>query len=135
METSTNQACRKECYQKVSFEHKLFVIDQINRLRTIVNEIRFTENNLQILGHDFSKKFEDKLLLDKVMIEIQEEEQGKKNVRYCLEIYAEDKYYYLNKFNDWNYQTLAQIVDEFKIRTGKNVSGNKLYQELNKNVK
>ena len=108
---------------------------QITRLRTIVNEIRFNENNLQILGQDFSTKFEDKLILDKVMIEIQEEEQGKKNVRYCLEIYSEDKYYYLNKFNDWNYQTLAEIVDEFKTRTGKNISGNDLYQELIKNTK
>jgi transposase-like protein len=30
METPTNQACRKNSYQKVTFEHKLFVIDQIN---------------------------------------------------------------------------------------------------------
>ena len=30
MVTTTNQACRKNGYQKVTFEHKLFVIDQIN---------------------------------------------------------------------------------------------------------
>ncbi|MDZ7899803.1 MAG: DNA-binding protein [Arcicella sp.] len=30
METPTNAACRKDGYQKVTFEHKLFVIDQIN---------------------------------------------------------------------------------------------------------
>lgn len=30
METPTNQDCRKNSYQKVTFEHKLFVIDQIN---------------------------------------------------------------------------------------------------------
>jgi transposase-like protein len=30
MKTPTNSACRKEGYQKVTFEHKLFVIDQIN---------------------------------------------------------------------------------------------------------
>ena len=30
METPTNEACRKNSYQKVTFEHKLFVIDQIN---------------------------------------------------------------------------------------------------------
>ena len=29
METPENDACRKNQYQKVSFEHKLFVIDQI----------------------------------------------------------------------------------------------------------
>jgi len=102
----------------------------INRLRTIVNEIHFSENNLHIIGHDFSSKFEDSLVLDRVMIEIQEEELGKNNVRYCLEIYSEDKYYYLNKFKDWDYQTLAQIVDEYKSRTGKNICGNEYYKEL-----
>lgn len=30
MEIPTKQACRKDGYQKVTFEHKLFVIDQIN---------------------------------------------------------------------------------------------------------
>jgi hypothetical protein len=30
METPKNQDCRKTDYQKVTFEHKLFVIDQIN---------------------------------------------------------------------------------------------------------
>jgi transposase-like protein len=30
METPKNQTCRKTEYQKVTFEHKLFVIDQIN---------------------------------------------------------------------------------------------------------
>lgn len=30
MKTPTNPACRKDGYQKVTFEHKLFVIDQIN---------------------------------------------------------------------------------------------------------
>jgi transposase-like protein len=29
METQENQSCRKNSYQKVTFEHKLFVIDQI----------------------------------------------------------------------------------------------------------
>lgn len=103
---------------------------QITRLRTIVNEIRFSENSLQIIGQDFSSKFEDILDLNELMIEIQEEDLGKKNVRYCLEIYSDDKYYYLNKFNDWNYRTLAQIVDEYKSRTGKNISGNDYYKEL-----
>ena len=30
METPKNTTCRKESYQKVTVEHKLFVIDQIN---------------------------------------------------------------------------------------------------------
>lgn len=30
METPKDQSCRKTDYQKVTFEHKLFVIDQIN---------------------------------------------------------------------------------------------------------
>lgn len=104
----------------------------INRLRTVINEIRFSENSLQLIGQDFNSKFEDRLVLAKVSIEIQQEESGKDKGRYCLEIYSEDKCYYLNKFNDWNYQTLAQIVDEFKARTGKNITGSEYYIELTK---
>ncbi len=31
-----NQACRKDGYQKVTFEHKLFVIDQINNVKFLL---------------------------------------------------------------------------------------------------
>ena len=30
METQKNEGCRKNDYEKVTFEHKLFVIDQVN---------------------------------------------------------------------------------------------------------
>lgn len=103
---------------------------QMNRLRTVINEIVFSENNLQIIGEDFNSRFEDNLDLNKLIIEIQEEELGKNKVRYCLEIYCDDKYYYLNKFNDWKYSTLAEIVNEFQLRTGKNVHGSVYYPEL-----
>ncbi len=103
---------------------------QMNRLRTVINEIIFSENNFQVIGEDFSSRFEDNLDLNKLIIEIQEEELGKNKVRYCLEIYYDDKYYYLNKFNDWKYSTLAEIVDEYQLRTGKTVHGNLYYSEL-----
>lgn len=101
-----------------------------NRIRTVVNEICFSNDRLQIIGHDFNSKLEDSLDLNKLIIEIQEEELGKDKIRYCLEIYFDDKYYYLNKFNDWKYSTLAEIVDEFKSRTGKTVAGSQYYSEL-----
>ncbi len=104
-----------------------------NRIRTVVNEIVFSNDTLQIIGHDFNSKLEDSLDLNKLIIEIQEEELGKNKVRYCLEIYFDDKYYYLNKFNDWKYTTLADIVDEYKTRTGKTVAGSQFYPELVKN--
>jgi hypothetical protein len=43
---------------------------------------------------------------------------------------VDDKYYYLNKFNDWNYETLPEIADTFKEITGKTVSGYQNYSEL-----
>jgi thiamine biosynthesis protein ThiC len=48
-----------------------------NKIRTIVNEVRFDENKLQIIGQDFNSKYEDNLDLSKTMIEIQLEELGK----------------------------------------------------------
>jgi len=102
----------------------------VDKIRTVVNEIKISDDKLQIIGQDFNSKYEDTLDINTTMLEIQEEELGKNKTRYCLEIYSEDKYYYLNKFNDWNYKTLAEIVDEYKLRTGKNVSGMEFYSRL-----
>ncbi len=101
-----------------------------DKIRTVTNEVRFTEGKLEILGHDFSSKFEDRLDLGKTMIEIQEDVSSKNKLRYCLEIYSEEKYYYLNKFNDWDYATLVGIVEEYESRTGKSVSGKDFYSAL-----
>ena len=106
-----------------------------DKIRTVVNEIKFFDDNLHVIGQDFSKKFIDKLDIKKVMIEIQEEELSKNKSRYCLEIYSEDKYYYLNKFNDWQYSTLVEIVDEYKLKTGKSVGNMDLYLQLKDNKK
>ena len=104
-----------------------------DKIRTVVNEIIFSENKIKIVGQDFTSKYEDSLDLNKTILEIQKEELGKNKTRYCLEIYSEDKYYYLNKFNDWHYSTLAEIVDEFKMKTGKTVSGMEFYSQLKDN--
>lgn len=65
-----------------------------------------------------------------MLIEIQEGTLRKNKTRYCIKIYVDDKYYYLNKFNDWNYETLPEIADTFKEITGKTVSGYQNYSEL-----
>ena len=101
-----------------------------DKIRTIINEIRFSDNKLQIIGQDFNSRYEDNLDLNKTMLEIQLEDFGKNKTRFCLEIYCDDKYYYLNKFNDWKYNTLVEIVDEYKLKTGNSVSGMDLYSQL-----
>lgn len=101
-----------------------------DKIRTVVNEIKFSDNKIHIIGQDFTSKYEDSLEINKTMLEIQEEELGKNKTRFCLEIYSDDKYYYLNKFNDWQYSTLAEIVDEFKLKTGKTVTGMEFYSQL-----
>lgn len=102
----------------------------VDKTRTVVNKIIFSENDIQIIGQDFTTKYNDILNINKTKIEIQEEQLGKNKTRLCLEIYSEDKYYYLNKINNWQYSTLAQIVDEYNLKTGKEVKQIELYQQL-----
>ncbi len=101
-----------------------------DKIRTVVNELRFSENNIHIIGQDFTSKYEDRLDINQTMLEIQEEELGKNKIRYCLEIYSDNKYYYLNKFDDWQYATLAEIIDEYKLKTGKTIAGMEFYSQL-----
>ncbi len=64
------------------------------------------------------------------MLEIQLEELGKNKTRLCLEIFSDEKYYYLNKFNDWKHETLIEIVDEFNLKTNNSATGMDLYSQL-----
>ena len=101
-----------------------------DKIRTIVNEIKITDTTLHIIGQDFNAKYEDSLVLNKTMLEIQLEELGKNKTRLCLEIFSDEKYYYLNKFNDWKYETLIEIVDEFNLKTNNSATGMDLYSQL-----
>ena len=103
---------------------------QTDKIRTIVNEIQITDTTLHIIGQDFNAKYEDHLDLTKTMLEIQLEELGKNKTRLCLEIFCDEKYYYLNKFNDWKYETLVEIVDEFNLKTNNSATGMDLYSQL-----
>ncbi|MEN9656241.1 MAG: hypothetical protein RL311_1202 [Bacteroidota bacterium] len=103
---------------------------QTDKIRTIVNEIKITDTTLHIIGQDFNAKYEDHLDLTKTMLEIQLEELGKNKTRFCLEIFSDEKYYYLNKFNDWKYETLVEIVDEFNLKTNNSATGMDLYSQL-----
>ncbi len=100
------------------------------RTRTVINELVFTENMLLLKGFDYNKKFEDKFSLDQILIELQQENLGKEKYRYCLELYSNDKYYYINKFNDWNYNTLKSVIDQYHLQTGRQISGMQFYTDL-----
>ena len=102
----------------------------IDKIRTIVKEVRFIDDKFLIIGHDFNRHFEVNYDLNKMVIEIQSEELGKNKIQYCLELYYDDKFYYLNKFNDWKYSILIEIIDEYQSRTGKTVNGMEYYSEL-----
>lgn len=102
----------------------------IDKIRTIVKEVRFIDDKFLIIGHDFNRHFEVNYDLNKMLIEIQSEELGKNKIQYCLELYYDDKFYYLNKFNDWKYSILVEIIDEYQSRTGKTVNGMEYYSEL-----
>ena len=56
METPKNTTCRKESYQKVTFEHKLFVIDQINNGQISANFASKKYNISRATIHYWMKK-------------------------------------------------------------------------------
>ena len=56
METPKNTTCRKENYQKVTFEHKLFVIDQINNGQISANFASKKYNISRATIHYWMKK-------------------------------------------------------------------------------
>jgi transposase-like protein len=56
METPKNQTCRKTDYQKVTFEHKLFVIDQINNGQISANFASKKYNISRATIHYWMKK-------------------------------------------------------------------------------
>ncbi|WP_218833181.1 hypothetical protein [Flavobacterium agri] len=91
----------------------------MNRIRTVVTEVQISDSKFKIFGYDFNSKFEDDLDLSKTFIEVVEEYVGKNNSVYCLEIMCEDKFYYINKSSDWNYQVLIDLINEYSLKTGK----------------
>lgn len=56
METNKNQTCRKNDYQKVTFEYKLFVIDQINNGQISANFASKKYNISRATIHYWMKK-------------------------------------------------------------------------------
>ena len=56
METPKKQPCRKDGYQKVTFEHKLFVIDQINNGQISANFASKKYNISRATIHYWMKK-------------------------------------------------------------------------------
>ncbi len=56
METQENQPCRKNDYQKVTFEHKLFVIDQIKNGQISANFASKKYNISRATIHYWMKK-------------------------------------------------------------------------------
>jgi len=56
METPKNQSCQKNVYQKVTFEHKLFVIEQINNGQISANFASKKYNISRATIHYWMKK-------------------------------------------------------------------------------
>jgi len=56
METPKNQSCQKNVYQKVTFEHKLFVIEQINNGQISTNFASKKYNISRVTIHYWMKK-------------------------------------------------------------------------------
>ncbi|NMH26482.1 hypothetical protein [Flavobacterium silvaticum] len=98
--------------------------------RTVINEVKFTNDTIELIGLDYNKFFKDIFPISDVVLEIQKEDLGKNHHRYCIEFYYDNKYYYINKFNDWSYKNLKAIVDQYKKETQKEVMGMRFYTNL-----
>lgn len=100
----------------------------VRDIRTVVTEVRFMDKKFQVLGLDFNSKFDDTLNIDDTILEIKQKEKSEK---LYIEIFSNDKYYYINNYSDWKKETLIDIIREYKERTGKTVYGIDLLPEIN----
>jgi hypothetical protein len=92
----------------------------IRDIRTVVTEVRFFDEKLQVIGLDFNSKFNDTLNINETSLEIKQKEKSEK---LYIEIFSNDKYYYINSYSDWNTETLKNIIREYRKRTQRTVYG------------
>lgn len=85
-----------------------------------MTKVTFFDDKIEISGLDFNSSFRDILSIDETLLEIKQKEN---NERLYIEIYSNDKYYYINSYSDWNKQTMVRLIDEYKSRTDKMVFG------------
>jgi hypothetical protein len=99
----------------------------IRDIRTVVTEVKFIDDKFQVLGLDFNSKFNDSLKINDTTLEIKQKEKSEK---LYIEIYSNDKYYYINSYSDWNKETLIDIIKEYRKRTDRTVYGIDLIPEI-----
>lgn len=99
----------------------------IRDIRTVVTEIRFDNEKIQIIGLDFNSNFNDMLNINNTRIEVKQKEKTEK---LYLEIFSDNKYYYINNYSDWKRETVVDIVKEYRKRTVLTVYGIDLIPEI-----
>lgn len=99
----------------------------IRDIRTVVTEIRFFDDKFQVLGLDFNSKFEDTLEIDQTALEIKEKVKSKK---LYIEVFSNDKYYYINSYSDWEKDTLIELINEYRRRSERTIYGIEFFPEL-----
>lgn len=92
----------------------------IRDIRTVVTEVKFIDNKFQVLGLDFNFKFNDTLNINDTFLEIKQKEKTNK---LYIEVYSNNKYYYINSYSDWKKETLVDVIKEYKNRTDKIIYG------------
>ena len=100
----------------------------IRDIRTVVTEVKFFDDKLQVRGLDFNSKFDDTLNINDTTLEIKQKEKSEK---IYLEVYSNDKYYYINSYSDWDKTTLVEILNEYRKRTNRTIYGIELLPEVN----
>lgn len=119
------------CYIFIAVCFLVGLYYHVRDIRTVVTEVRIFDDKFQVLGQDFNKKFKDVLLIKETSIELKQKEKSDK---IYLEIYSNDKYYYINNYSDWDKETLVALLREFKNRTNRTIFGIALLPEVDKNL-
>jgi hypothetical protein len=89
--------------------------------KTFINEVRFLENKLIVVGHDFDSRWEREFDITDSTIQIKSKGRGRGKVDYFLRIISNNKVADINRSFNWDYPTLLLLFHEFKKIKGEKI--------------
>jgi hypothetical protein len=92
----------------------VYMIIALFKARTLVNEVRITEDKIIVTGHNFNARWDREIDIKASDIKIKSQGRGRGNVEYYLRIVSPDKIVDINKSFNWDYSSLLTIFHEFK---------------------
>ncbi|AWA30367.1 hypothetical protein HYN48_09850 [Flavobacterium magnum] len=91
----------------------------VRDIRTVVTEVTFSEDKLQVSGYDLNRKFEDTLAVNHTFIEI----KSRSKSHLYIEIFADGKYFYINNYSRWENTVMSELLQEYRRRCDNKITG------------